>query len=287
MGNANTNVRWPCWAKLWTNANTYVGSHTIGGEECLNVYVSGGDAVPVYTDDSGEFVTATSKGQAIMAKYFAPDDDVDDNDIGILSMTQDRKLRVDATVGALGLQSEHVDDAGFTVDGDYGQAVGGIATGDQVHGTDFGVFAMTTHREQRVALSHNGWEVSVRPTWLNAGEDETATSLAVGAGCYGYYGAGAVNGRMRPLLMDLDDDAVARNQIPQLVMNENHYYDTGTDLWKRWNGSVVVSNLPASQTVDDGGGILTVDGTVSVDTGAVPSTHDPETLKKSLEGLFK
>ena len=206
----------------------------VGVHECLDVNVLGAGAGYYYLDDANDFTLGTDYGNAIMAVYTT--DVVQAGDIGVLSMTADRRLRVDASVTALGLQSEYVDDTVFTIEEDYGQAIGGIATGDQVNANDFGVFAMTTHREQRVALSHNGWEVSVRPAWMLTADDETATSLAVSSASYGYYAPAAIGSRMRPLIIDLDNDHVEADQMPQLVLNENYFYSPHYSEWQRQHG---------------------------------------------------
>lgn len=281
MGNTNQQATYPAW-NIIRGANLVAGitSTLVGADQCLDVNVVGGGA------GGGPAQLQVTNGAGVWTDvgYFAGD------------------LNVPVQL-EVPLVSEYQDDTGFTVETDWGQAVGGIATGDQVAGGEFGVFAMTTHREQRVSLSRGGWEVSVQPTWIAATQDEATNSLAVGAGCFGYYGAGAANTRMRPLLMDLEDDAVASGQLLQTVIPLNYYYDTGEEEWKRVTGAagalnVTVGNFPASQTVDDGGGSLTVDGTVTanqggvwnigtlttitnpvpIESGTTPSTEDPDTI---------
>lgn len=229
---------WPTGgdAGTYARAENIITSTEVGVHEALDVNVcAGGGTGYYYLDDANDFTLGTDYGNAIMAVFTT--DTVDAGDIGVLSMTADRRLRVDANVTALGLQSEYIDDTGFVVAEDYGQAVGGIYTADQVNAGDFGVFKINAHREQGIYLTHNGFDVSVRPTWISATEDETALPLAVSSSCWGYYAAGAVNARMRPHIMDLEDDAVASGQLLQTVIPLNYYYDTTATSWKRWEGS--------------------------------------------------
>lgn len=239
-------------AGTYARAQNIITCTEVGVHECLDVNVAGGGVVPVYQDDTGDFVIGTSEGVAIMAVYTT--DVVDAGDIGVLSMTADRRLRVDAVFGGVvNLQSEYIDDTVFGVEEDYGQAVGGIYTADQINAGDFGVFKINQYREQAIYISRAGWEVSVRPAWMPVSEDETAIPLAVSAANYGYYGAAAVNSRMRPLIMDLDDGSIAQDQTPQLVIPLNYYYNTNFSDWQRWQGAgapEVNANITAMPVVD-------------------------------------
>ena len=230
-----------------------VTSTTIGATECLDVNIMGGGAVgPTYLDDANDFTLGADYGNAIMAVFTT--DPVDLGDIGVLSMTADRRLRVDATMGALTINSEYVDDAGFTVASDYGLAVGGVYTTDQVNANDYGVFSMTDYREQRVAVSTGGVIATVMQAWVSVQEDEGTTALAVAATNYGYYGGGIAGQRLRPFLIDIDDNSIENDQDPQLVINENYIYDVDDGVWRRQIGDggiaeVNIDNIEGPFTV--------------------------------------
>jgi len=156
----------------------------------------------------------------------------------------DQSLDVNVTQTVGGTVTEYTDDAAFTPDVSVGLAVGGYAgLGNTVDAGDWGAFAMTTHRELNVALSRGGFVVSVQPTWMAATQDEGTNTLSVGAGCFGYYAAGALNTKMRPLLIDLDDDTIAVDQTAQAVIPLNYYHDTVGTAWKRQQGVGGAANV--------------------------------------------
>jgi len=71
--------------------------------------------------------------------------------------------------------------------------------------------------------------------WLTTPENEANRGLYTSAANYGYYLAGGVGTRARPLLMDLDDDWIEIEQIPQLVIAELHGYcdEPQEERWQR------------------------------------------------------
>lgn len=60
----------------------------------------------IYTDDTDTHTTAVSKGMAIMAVALPTDSSVGSNEFGIVSMTQTRRLNVDATSNAANLATQ-------------------------------------------------------------------------------------------------------------------------------------------------------------------------------------
>jgi len=216
---------YPAWAIL-RGANSIIGvtATTIGAIQAIDVNVAGGGA------GGGLAQLQVRSGAAVWT------------DVGYAG----GNLRIPTA-----LLSEYLDDAVFTPDTDMGMAVGGYAgLGNVVNAGDFGAFAMSIYREQFVSISQNGTITSVQPTWMQPIQDEATNSLAVGAGNYGYYGAGAINQRMRPFLCEFDDGIIAQQQIAQLVINENYYYDTIEAQWQSWQGALGCGDV----AVHDGAG---------------------------------
>lgn len=269
MGNDNTNPIHPAFVTIRGNnaSSDLVTSTQVVAKECLDVYVAGGGTSGTeYTDDSLEFVTGVGVGTAFMAKYFDPDDTVDAGDIGILAMTEDRKLMVDASlaVGAISLDSEYTDDAMFTPDTSIGQAVGGYAgLGNLVDAGDFGAFAMSTYREQFTSLSVNGTVATILPDVGMPFADEAANALVTFSGCYGYDATAVAGAKMKPLIVDIDDGFIDADQTAQLVINENYIYDPLAMGWLRQTGTA---------------------GVIDVNVTAIP---EPVTIKSPLNTGFK
>jgi len=71
---------------------------------------------------------------------------------------------------------------------------------------------------------------------LTTSKDERDNAACVSSGNYGYYSAGAAGAKMTPFITDIDDNAVATGQQPQVVIAEMHYYDWKSQSWKRWTG---------------------------------------------------
>ena len=210
-----------------------ITSTTVAATEALDVYIQGGAVTgSEYTDDSNEFTIATSDGQAMMAVFTT--DVVDAGDIGVLSMTSDRKLRVDGS---------------FSSVGNMGTDDNSIATGQEnqnVNSLLYGYDAVADVWERcqtdesnilRVRIS-DGTDAAVLPDMMASAQDEATDALAVVSGCYGYRAAGGVGVKALPLIIDDDDGSLVNSQSVQLVMNENYIYPDGGVVWSRWNGDV-------------------------------------------------
>lgn len=117
--------------------------------------------------------------------------------------------------------------------------------------------------------------------FLGIGQDEDTTSIAVASGNYGFWNFGAANASSYRFLVDLDSGLILPEQMPQLVVNENYYYDSKWQGWRRWEGDMGYGFvLSISEHQDDSafaveldyittvGGVYTVDTVDAGDTGA-------------------
>lgn len=80
-------------------------------------------------------------------------------------------------------------------------------------------------------------KASVVSAYLATTANESDSGLVTRSGVFGYYGAGAGGAKGRPHLNDLDDDDIAVEQIPQLVINQNYVHSKGDQAWIRMQGS--------------------------------------------------
>lgn len=152
-----------------TNAGTFVVQENGSALTALQLIDDG-----VYTDDTSTHSTGTSKGYGIMAVATPTDANVDANDIGMVSMTTSRLLKVDAS----GVAVPITDNSGsLTVD--YATTGSGNATG-----------------ALRVELANNGTGVlATLGTITNVVHvDDNAGSLTVD---YATTGSGNATGALR------------------------------------------------------------------------------------------
>jgi len=152
-------------------------------------------------------------------------------------------MKVDATVNVT-INSEYVDDSGFTVEVDKGLAVGGVFSADQVDANDFGVFAINADREQLIQAKQNGAWTTGRTWTLGEATDDILI--------YGWDGAanqkiltdntGALQVDVLTIPAvtvtgfntDTDDDSIALAQTSQLVISQLYGYDKDTgNTWER------------------------------------------------------
>ena len=177
MGNDNTDVNKPAFSRLRGDTISDVVQTTASaGGECLNVYdysaTSTGGGTE-YQDASNQFTTGASSGTAVMA--IVGSSAVAVGNIGALSMTADRKLRVDSSAtSTTSLNSERRDGSGYSELLTSGLAVGGIVSPTTaVTAGSYGTFAMTPNREQVVLAVESG-------TWNVTSTSNTYDSWGVG-----------------------------------------------------------------------------------------------------------
>lgn len=97
--------------------------------------------------------------------------------------------------------------------------------------TDVGWFA---GNEEVPVLLYDGVNfIPVLPNWIQATMDEATNSLPVSAANYGFYPAGGLATQGRPFLVDLDDDAINSEQIPQIVIPLLYGFDENGQIWQR------------------------------------------------------
>lgn len=181
MGNDNTDVNKPAFSRLRGDTISNVVQTTAGaGGECLNVYdysATSTAAGTEYQDDTGQFTLGASSGTAVMAVVGSVPLTAATH-IGVLSMTRDRKLRVDAT-STTSLNSERRDGSGYSELLTSGLAVGGIVSPTTaVTAGSYGTFAMTPNREQVVLAVQSGtWASSQGGIWTVNSNSNTYDSV--------------------------------------------------------------------------------------------------------------
>jgi len=217
-----------------------------GGIEALDVNIASGSfAGSEYADDSAEFIIGTSDGTAIMAVF--NNDPVNAGDIGVLSMTIDRKLRVDGTFSSVGTMDTDDDSIATTQDA---QIVIPLLYGYDSIGGVWQRCTTDSFNILKVHIADSGNDTAVFSSTLSSFEDEQSNALAVSAGNYGYWNAGVVGGRLKPFLVDTDDGTIANDQTTQLVIPLNYYYNTNLLAWSRWSdGAGPVVNLATGTSV--------------------------------------
>ena len=129
--------------------------------------------------------------------------------------------------------------------------------------------------------------VDVNTLHLETFKDERDNAMCVSAGAYGFDDSEAVGQKMRPMIMDIDDDDISTGQQPQLVIPLNYYYEAKSQGWRRWEGSdgsswVHVTNFPATDFLDDS--LFTVASDRGVAVGGVFTT---DTVDANDFGVFR
>jgi hypothetical protein len=124
----------------------------------------------------------------------------------------------------------------------------------------------------KVRVSDGTTESNVNGNTLAASIDEADNALNVVAGCFGYYAAGGGGALGRPLLMDLEDNAIANGQIAQVNIPLNYSYDSAGGVWERTladgSGNQYAHLTDATDTLD-----IVNDGD-ALDTGIVSYGYD-------------
>lgn len=99
MGNDNRNAYHPSWNIIRGSNLDYTGvtSTTIGIMQALDVYIAGFVNNFAYQDDSNQFTVATSYGIAMMGMQTT--DVIDNGDIGIIGINNDRSIKIGGSEG--------------------------------------------------------------------------------------------------------------------------------------------------------------------------------------------
>jgi len=223
-----------------------ITSTTVVAKEALDVYIAGGSSTgSEYADDSNEFTIGASDGTAMMAVFTT--DAVDAGDIGVLSMTVDRKLRVDGTFSTIG-NMDTDDDA--IVAGQINQNVNSLMMGLNWVTGDWERIESNSFNALRAVPSNGTIDAGFYANILATTQDERYDALAVSAGNYGFWDAGAAGSKLAPMIMDNDDGLIANDQKPQLVINENHIYDPLAMGWLRQVGTAGVADVNVTALPD-------------------------------------